>query len=79
MVLQIKDRIAQFRGTLKTMAVDRVPAHYGFIDISMIENPTPSTILEVKEKNCALVTKLKERFYYRVCDMYLATYPTDVS
>jgi hypothetical protein len=64
------------------MAVDRrrVPAHFGFVDsISMIENPTPSKIAEVKEKNRALVTKLKERFYYRVRDMYLATYLTDVS
>jgi len=59
------------------MAVDRVPAHYGFIDISMIENPTPSKIAEVKEKNRALVSKLRERFYYRVRDMYLATYLTD--
>ena len=50
------------------MAVDRVPAHYGFVDISMIENPTPSTIAELKEKNRALVTKLRERFYYRVRD-----------
>jgi hypothetical protein len=53
------------------MAVDRVPAHYGFVDISMIENPTPSTIAELKEKNRSLVTKLRERFYYRVCDIYL--------
>jgi hypothetical protein len=59
------------------MAVDRVPAHYGFVDISTIENPTPLTIAELKEKNRALVTKLRERFYYRVCDMYLATYLTD--
>jgi hypothetical protein len=51
---------------LKPMAVDRVPAHYGFVDISMIENPTPSTVAEVKEKNRALISKLKERFYYRV-------------
>ena len=63
------------------MAVDHVPAHYGFIDISMIENPTPSKIAELKEKNLALVSKLREpeRFYYRVCDMYLATYLTDIS
>jgi hypothetical protein len=54
------------------MAVDRVPAHYGFVDISTIENPTPSTIAELKEKNRALITKLQERFYYRVHD-YLAT------
>ena len=59
------------------MAVDRVPAHYGFVDISTIENPTPLTIAELKEKNRALVTKLRERFYYRVCDMYLVTYLTD--
>jgi hypothetical protein len=31
------------------MAVDRVPAHYGFVDLSMIENPTPTKIAEVKE------------------------------
>lgn len=62
------------------MALDRVPVHYGFVDISMIENPTPSTIAELKEKNCVLVTKLRERFYYRVRDMYLlTTYLTDVS
>jgi hypothetical protein len=61
------------------MAVDRVPAHYGFVDISTIENPTPLTIADLKEKNRSLVTKLRERFYYRVCDMYLATYWTDVS
>jgi hypothetical protein len=59
------------------MAVDRVPAHLGFVDISMIENPTTSTVAELKEKNRALVTKLKDRFYYRVCDIYLATYLTD--
>jgi hypothetical protein len=50
------------------MAVDRVPAQYGFVDISMIENPTPSKIAEQKDKNRALVSKLGERFYYRVCD-----------
>lgn len=61
------------------MAVDRVPAHYGFVDISLIENPTPSTTAELKEKNRALVTKLRERFYYRVHDMYLVTYLTDKS
>jgi hypothetical protein len=61
------------------MAVNRVPAHYGFVDISMIENPTPLTIAELKEKNRALVTKLRDRFYYRVRDMYLATYLTDES
>jgi len=49
----------------KTMAVDRVPAHYGFVDISVIENPTTSAVAELKEKNRALVTKLKDRFYYR--------------
>lgn len=61
----IKDRISQFRGTLKTLAVERVPAHYGFVDISMIENPTPSRIADLKDKNRALISKLKERFYYR--------------
>jgi hypothetical protein len=61
------------------MAVDRVPAHYGFVDISTIENPTPSKITELKEKNRALVAKLRDRFYYRVRDLYLATYLTDVS
>lgn len=61
------------------MAVDRVPDHYGFVDVSMINNPTPSTIAELKEKNRVLVTKLRERFYYRVRDMYLATYLTDLS
>jgi hypothetical protein len=61
------------------LAVDRVPVHYGFVDISMIENPTPSTITELKEKNRALVTKLRERFYYRVRDIYFATYLTDIS
>jgi hypothetical protein len=61
------------------MAVDRVPGHYGFVDLSMIENPTPSTIAELKEKNRALVTKLRDRFYYRVRDIYLATYLTDES
>jgi hypothetical protein len=55
------------------MAIERVPAHYGFVDISMVENPTPATIAELKEKNRALVAKLGERFYYRVRDMYLAT------
>jgi hypothetical protein len=55
------------------MAVDRVPTHYGFVDVSMIENPTPATIVELKEKNRALVSKLRERFYYRVCDTYLVT------
>ena len=61
------------------MSVERVPAHYGFVDISMIENPTASTIAEVKEKNRALVSKLKERFYYRVRPMYIftANYLTD--
>jgi hypothetical protein len=61
------------------MAVDRVPTHYGFVDISMIENPTAPKIAELKDKNRALVTKLKERFYYRVRDMFLATYLTDIS
>jgi hypothetical protein len=50
------------------MAVDRVPAHYGFVDLSTVENPSPSTVAELKEKNRALVTKLRERFYYRVRD-----------
>ena len=54
------------------MAVERVPAHYSFVDISMIENPTPTKIAELKEKNRALVAKLRDRFYYRVRDMYLA-------
>ena len=48
------------------MAVERVPGHYGFIDISMIENTNSTTIAEAKEKNRALVLKLRERFYYRV-------------
>jgi hypothetical protein len=56
------------------MAVDRVPAHYGFVDLSMIENPTPTKIAEVKEKNRVLVAKLKDRFYYRVRKIYLSTY-----
>ena len=50
------------------MAVDRVTAHYGFVDISTIGNPTHSTIADLKEKNRALVSKLRERFYYRVSD-----------
>ena len=63
------------------MAINRVPVQYGFVDVSTIKNPTLSTIAELKEKNCVLVTKLRERFYYRVCDMYfkLATYLTNVT
>ena len=52
------------------MAVERVAVHYGFVDISMIKNPTPITIAEAKEKNRALVSILKERFYYRVRDFF---------
>ena len=48
------------------MVVESVPGHYGFIDISMIENTNSTTIAEAKEKNRALVLKLRERFYYRV-------------
>lgn len=63
------------------MAINRVPVQYGFVDVSTIKNPTLSTIAELKEKNCVLVTKLRERFYYRVCDMHfkLATYLTNVT
>ena len=64
------------------MAIDRVPVHYGFVDISMIENPTISAIAKakMKEKNRVLFTKLRERFYYRVSDTHLVTYPpTDAS
>lgn len=59
------------------MAVERVPAHYGFTDISMIGNPTPQLIAELKEKNRALVSKLRDRFYYRVCasDVLLSDAP----
>jgi hypothetical protein len=51
------------------VAIDCFPVHYGFVDISTIKNPTPSTIAELKEKNCALVTKLRERFTteYVIC------------
>ena len=67
------------------MAVDCFPVHYGFVDISThrLKSPMPSesTIAELKEKNRVLVTKLRERFYYRVRDMYLVvlSYLTDVS